>query len=199
MKVVKVRSNSSVYTCNAYLVLGTWNSISDINSLIDVGTDGSVVTEIERISTGVGKRPVEQVIITHNHFDHAGGVGEIKKLYAPKVFAYRESGMIDEVLQDGQVIKMGDRSFEVLHVPVHSSDSLCLYCAEDRVLFSGDTAIRIMTAGGSYPSEMITAFEKIAKRDVGTIYPGHDEPIFDRAREIMTMTLSNMKRSGGLQ
>ena len=68
MKVICLKRNSMKYTCNAYLILGSWNSLQDTNTLIDVGIDASIINEIEKINTGVGKRPVEQIIITHEHF-----------------------------------------------------------------------------------------------------------------------------------
>ncbi len=199
MKVISLRGNNRVYSCNSYLVLGSWNTLQDINTLVDVGTDGSIIAEIEEINTGVGKRPVEQVVITHNHFDHAGGIKEIKSRYNAKIYAYKDSEGVDEVLKDGQIIRMGDRDFEVIHTPGHSSDSVCLYCEKEKALFSGDTPVRIMTVGGSYSGEFISAFEKITRRNIHAIYPGHERPIMERAREMMTTTLNNMKSSRALQ
>jgi len=199
MKVIPLRGDNRVYSCNSYLVLGSWNTLQDINTLVDVGTDGSIITEIESINTGVGKKQIEQVIITHNHFDHAGGIREIKLRYNVKIFAYKDFENVDEVLKDGQIIRMGDREFEVIHTPGHSSDSVCLYCEKEKTLFSGDTPVRIMTVGGSYSSEFINAFERITRRNIHIIYPGHDKPIIERACEMMTTTLKNMKSSMALQ
>ena len=74
MKVISLKRHPKAYSCNAYLVLGSWNRLEDMNTLVDVGIDGFVIDEIERISTGCGKKPVEQVVLTHGHFDHAGGL-----------------------------------------------------------------------------------------------------------------------------
>ena len=51
----------------------------------------------------------------------------IKQRYNPTVFAYVEAQGIDEILKNGQSIRVGDRYFELIHCPVHSSDSICLY------------------------------------------------------------------------
>lgn len=43
-------------------------------------------------------------------------------------------------VSDGDVIELGDRRFEVLHVPGHTPGSIALWEAETGLLFSGDTA-----------------------------------------------------------
>ena len=195
MKVTSLRSNESIYTCNAYLVLGTWKAIQDINTLIDIGTDGSIIDEIELVNTGVGKKPVEQIIFTHCHFDQTGGLKQLKDKYNPKVYAFTYFEGVDELLNDGQTMKIGDREFEVIHLPGHSSDSICLCCKEDEILFSGDAPLRIMTAGGSYSADFIDALENLMRHPIRTIYPGHDKPIREKATDIVRTTLRNVKNS----
>ena len=195
MKVTSLRSNESIYTCNAYLVLGTWKAIQDINTLIDIGTDGSIIDEIELVNTGVGKKPVEQIIFTHCHFDHTGGLKQLKDKYNPKVYAFTYFEGVDELLNDGQTMKIGDREFEVIYLPGHSSDSICLCCKEDEILFSGDAPLRIMTAGGSYSADFIDGLENLMRHPIRTIYPGHDKPIREKATDIVRTTLRNVKNS----
>uniref|UniRef100_A0A4W3K7L1 Metallo-beta-lactamase domain containing 2 n=1 Tax=Callorhinchus milii TaxID=7868 RepID=A0A4W3K7L1_CALMI len=42
------------------------------------------------------------------------------------------------VLEDGDVINLGDRQLTVLHMPGHSRGSICLHDRDQRILFSGD-------------------------------------------------------------
>ncbi|MGT2465803.1 MBL fold metallo-hydrolase [Mesorhizobium atlanticum] len=42
-------------------------------------------------------------------------------------------------MEDGDVVDLGDRAFEVIHVPGHSPGSIMLYDRRDQILFSGDT------------------------------------------------------------
>lgn len=42
-------------------------------------------------------------------------------------------------LDDGDVVDLGDRAFQVLHVPGHSPGSIALFEKETGILFSGDT------------------------------------------------------------
>lgn len=189
MKIIKLKHNPKIYCGNSYLILGTWNKISDVNCLIDTGTDGYIVSEIDKINTGVGKSPVDKIFLTHNHFDHAGGVKAVKEKYNAKTYAAINGPDIDFILKDGEEILMGDEYFEVIFSPGHSSDSVCYYCKTEKVLFSGDTQLRINTKDGSYTNEYVSTIKKLAKLDIKIIYPGHGEPIVDNPMKIIRTTL----------
>ena len=144
MKILNLTSESKMYTSNVYLITGTWNAIGDLNTLVDVGRDPSVIEKINNASTGVGKHRVEQVVLTHSHYDHASLLPQIKKTFNPEVYAYSHSlEGVDHLLKDGDTLKLGDRIFEVIYTPGHSSDSICLYCEEERVLFAGDVTAQL--------------------------------------------------------
>lgn len=193
--MIPLHGNRNIYSCRSYLVLGDWNRIEDLNTLVDTGSDGSIIGEIEKISTGVGKNPVAQIIMTHSHFDHSGGILPVKKKYGSRVYAFAHREGVDELLKNGQKIKMGDRYLEVIHTPGHSTDSICLYCAEQKLLFSGDTLLRVMAPGGSYTHEYVSALEKIAGLDIDCIFSGHDEPLNKGACEVIRNTMLNVKKS----
>lgn len=195
MKVIRLKGNTRIYTCNAYLVMGEWNRLEDVNTLVDIGSDGSIIGEIEAINTGVGKHPVEQIILTHGHFDHSGGVREVKQRYGARVFAFTRSDLVDIVLRDCQYLQMGNRTVQIMHTPGHSNDSICIYCPEDKILFSGDTMLQIRTPGGSYTREYLHALERILKLDIETIYSGHDTPITANIPEMLKTTLENVLKS----
>ncbi len=195
MKVISLRCNSKIYCCNSYLVLGSWNRLEDVNTLVDIGPDGYIIDEIGKSSTGVGKRPVEQVVLTHGHFDHAGGLKHIIEKYRPLVYAFTRTEGVSRIVSDGQILRLGDRDFEVIHTPGHSNDSICLYCAEDKTLFSGDTPLRIRTPGGSYSGDFIKSLEKIAALAIDTIFSGHDGQITENTGGMIHETLVNVRRS----
>ncbi|MFZ4860205.1 MAG: MBL fold metallo-hydrolase [Desulfuromonadaceae bacterium] len=184
-----------MYTCRSYLLLGDWNVLSDVNTLIDPGTDGSVIDQIEKLSTGCGKIPVERIILTHNHFDHSAGVDVVKKRYGSRVYAWCDGKDVDELLRHGQLIKAGDDQLQVLHTPGHSSDSICLYSNAHRILFSGDTQLRIRTTEGVFPPEYIETLRRLSILKIDTVYSGHDEPIVKNVHGIILETLRNVRNS----
>ena len=162
MKIIPLKKNDKLYSCNSYLILGDWNRVEDVNTLIDPGIDGFVLEEIEHLSTGLGKVAVEQVILTHNHFDHAAGVMAIKERYKARILAFTESPGVDELLPNGRFVKAGDDFLEVIHTPCHSSDSICLYAPAAKALFSGDTQLKVNQSDNGYTREYIVGLTKLA-------------------------------------
>jgi glyoxylase-like metal-dependent hydrolase (beta-lactamase superfamily II) len=195
VKVVMLKRTDQVYSGHAYVALGVWNRIQDINTMIDVGTDGQIVDEIEQVATGVGKNPIEQVVLTHNHFDHTGGLSAVITRHHPRVYAYSPGEGVDELLKDGQFLRIGDEFCQIIHTPGHSSDSICIYCPNEKILFSGDVPLSIKSSGSSYAEDFVEALERIASLDVRIIYSGHNDPVVSGAREMIQMTLENVRRS----
>ena len=184
MRIVTLENSGEIYTCEVYLVLGGRSRIDDINTLVDVGQDPAIFASIERAPTGVGKWPVEQVVLTHCHSDHSALLPRIREAFHPKVFAYSPNTEgVDHLLRDGDSIKMGDEYFEVIHTPGHSSDSICLYNRTEGVLFAGDTPVIIASPGGTYEAGFLEALEKVCARDVRAIYFGHGPPLMERCNE----------------
>jgi len=195
MKIENLTAASSCYTSHVYLVLGDWNAIDDINTLIDVGRDSSIIAAIKNRSTGVGKKPIDQVILTHSHYDHTGLLPGIQKAFSPVVCAHPGFKGADRHLKDGELIRIADKIFEIIYTPGHSNDSICIYCKAGGVLFSGDTPLDIKTCGGTYEDSFIMALEKLAKKNIKTIYPGHDAAIIGNGNHVIRKTLMNVRKS----
>lgn len=175
---------------------GTNNTLSDVNTLIDVGRDPKILAILPDESTGVGKRAVEQVIITHNHYDHTGMLTAIIERYHPRVCAFSPHVQgIDVVLRDKDEITVGDRIFEIIHIPGHSSDSICLYCKQDGALFAGDTPVIIRFAGDTYSTGFLQALERISRKNVRTIYFGHGSPKTESCNEALGESLQHVNES----
>lgn len=195
MKIHRLKTNPKLYSSNVYFILGDWNRIDDVNCLIDTGADDYIIEQINKMNTGVGKKEVDKVILTHNHFDHTSGLVAIKKQYNPEVLAAVKGELVDKIVKDGEVIKMGDSYGEILKTPGHSSDSICIYCPAEKVLFSGDTPIMIHSIGGSYTKEYVQSLKKLAELDVEIIYPGHGDPITENPKELLQKSLKNVLSS----
>jgi len=196
VKVVNLTQGSKVYTSNVYLVTGTWNTPADVNTLIDVGRDPVVIDKINQASTGVGKKRVQQVILTHSHYDHVSLLPRIREEFNPEVCAFSPSLKgVDRLIKDGDLLKIGDGEVEVIYTPCHSNDSVCLYCPQDGILFSGDTPVIIHSADGTYERMFYESMRRICQKDIRSIFFGHGEPMTTRCNERLQMSLDFVRKS----
>lgn len=196
MKILNLFSKNGIFPCNVYFVLGNSNAIDDVNTLVDVGRDPAVIEKIDKASTGVGKHRVEQVVLTHSHYDHANLLPQIHKKYHPEVCAYSTSlEGVDRLLRDGETLKMGDAVFEVIYTPGHSNDSICLYCQSDGVLFAGDSNIIVQTTGGTYEEGFVDALIRLARKNIKAIYFGHGDPLLNDCNAKIRYSLKMVQKS----
>ena len=195
MRVFRLNKSPNEYSCNVYYVLGDWNTIPDKNTLIDVGPSDFIISELESFNSGVGKRKVDQVIITHDHFDHSSALKYIIPLYNPKIFAHPSNSLRTEPFEDGMEVLIGDSWGQLLYTPGHSHDSISVYVPSCGVLFSGDTMLAIYSEGGTYTSDFLNTIEKLCQLDLKIIYPGHGEPITENINAMLKNTLRIVRNS----
>lgn len=103
--------------------------------------------------------------------------------FDPKAFrtpACTATGLVDE----GQIIDLGNRSFEILHLPGHSPGSIGLWEQSTGTLFSGD-AVYDGPLLDELPDADITAYIATMKRlrtlPATVVHAGHD-PSFGKER-----------------
>lgn len=80
------------------------------------------------------------------------------------------------LIEDGDVIDLGDRHFEVLHTPGHSPGSIALWEPASGVLFSGDTVYDgplITDAWHSSPDDYVRSMERLLEIPVRVVHGGH--------------------------
>lgn len=203
MRVIRLGRGATIYTCNVYLVLGTWSRLEDLNALVDVGRDPRILAEIGTAPTGVGKRKIDRVVLTHSHYDHTEMLPRILAEFEPEVCALAKTVEgVGRELSDGDRILLGDQEFEVVAAPGHTEDSLCLYNQETGTLFSGDAPLIANSAASTYGPAFLAAVEKLCTRDISVIYPGHGDPVTERCnvrlRSSLNQTREAAERTGSL-
>jgi glyoxylase-like metal-dependent hydrolase (beta-lactamase superfamily II) len=88
------------------------------------------------------------------------------------------------LVQEGDVIDLGDRTFEVLHLPGHSPGSIGLWEAATGILFSGDAIYDgplLDEIPGSDIPAYIATMRRLAQLPARVVHGGHD-PSFDGTR-----------------
>jgi glyoxylase-like metal-dependent hydrolase (beta-lactamase superfamily II) len=89
-------------------------------------------------------------------------------------------------LSGGDIVDLGNRSFEVLHLPGHSPGSIGLWDARERVLFSGDAIYDgplLDELPGSDIRDYVATMKRLRDLPVEVVHGGH-EPSFGRERLI---------------
>lgn len=119
--------------------------------------------------------------------------------FDPRAYRLR-STQLTATVRDGDHVDLGDRNFEVLHLPGHSPGSIALWEVATRTLFSGDTIYDgplLDNLPGSSVADYQRSLERIERLEVETIHAGHD-PSFGRERlhEIIAAQRARWRRSG---
>jgi glyoxylase-like metal-dependent hydrolase (beta-lactamase superfamily II) len=164
---------------------------------------------------------IKQIILTHEHYDHCGGV---KKLFniideKPVILAHLETTKklkkgislfaqmlggkmpkisVDINLKDKEIINIGDSKFQIFFTPGHSPGSICMFDKTTKSLISGDTVFSYGSFGrydfpGGNLNLLKKSIEKLAMLDIQNLYPGHELFIEKEGNKHMKMTLSNIR------
>jgi glyoxylase-like metal-dependent hydrolase (beta-lactamase superfamily II) len=122
---------------------------------------------------------VKYIVNTHHHRDHSAGNKAIKSGTDAKFVAHKLAEVNQDVeVDDGDTLRVGGITIEVIHTPGHSTDSICLLV--DEKLLTGDTLFvgecgRTDISGGSSKALYNSLFHKLMTLDDDTeVYPGHD-------------------------
>jgi glyoxylase-like metal-dependent hydrolase (beta-lactamase superfamily II) len=175
-------------------------------TIIDTGAGDPMNTLPPKLKTlDLDPRNVKQIILTHAHFDHTGGIEALARMASPRLLLHEDE--IDDVerfglsvskLHDGDSVLAGDRRLEVIHTPGHMPGAICLYERQDKILFSGDTVFpdggfgRTDLPGGE-SRKLVESLARLAMLEVDFILPGHMEPVTSNARTHLAAAYENAK------
>ncbi len=190
--VTPFQQNCSILVCEA----------TQTAAVIDPGGD---LARIREAIAQTGAK-VEKILLTHGHIDHAGGAAELaaelkvpvegpQRGDAPLLALLAETGRgfgimdarpvePDRWLDEGDTVKIGEVSFDVLHCPGHSPGSVVLVWRRDLdapqgfalmgdVLFAGSVG-RTDLPGGSHATLIDNIKRKLLVLPDDTAFlPGH--------------------------
>ncbi|KPF70831.1 hypothetical protein IP69_08795 [Bosea sp. AAP35] len=102
------------------------------------------------------------------------------------------------LVDDGDIVDLGDRHFEVLHLPGHSPGSIGLWEAATGWLFTGDAlydGVIVDTGPGASISAYLPTMERLKRLPVVEVFGGHNDPM-TRGRMITVIERYMASRSG---
>lgn len=169
--------------------------------IIDCGafTESEQNTVIDYIKNN-GLTPIHN-LGTHGHLDHHLGDAAILKAFKllpevdecdgvfmenPEQAASQMLGItLNDQLPAGKLnltenkeISFGAHTFRIIRTPGHSGGSVSFYCAEENVLFTGDTLFKGSIGRTDFPGgsmfQIIGSLRELAQLpDSTVVYPGH--------------------------
>ncbi len=197
--VTPIQQNCSIVACTT----------TNRAAIVDPGGDvANILAAIEKL-----KVEPERILLTHGHFDHAGGAAELAEALSIPIegpderdaflLATLESqgprfGIMDarnvkptRWLVEGETVSIGDLTFGVLHVPGHTPGHLVFVNAPSRFALVGDTLFQGSVGRTDFPygshEQLISGIKTklLPLGDDVTILPGHG-PASTIARERQT-------------
>lgn len=151
--------------------------------LIDAGTGKP--EHLEALHAALDGAPLRDVVVTHNHSDHASGVVALAARYPSARFwkyPWPEKDPRYDVpwrwLADGDVVGTGDATLTVVHTPGHAPDHLCLWHAASRTMFSSDLALASSTVVVPHSAQgdmahYLASLERVLDLEPVRLLPAH--------------------------
>jgi glyoxylase-like metal-dependent hydrolase (beta-lactamase superfamily II) len=186
---VALGQNPSPFTgpgTNSYLI-GTGSH----RILLDPGEGTETYLPVlESALDRAGCEGIQEIVVTHAHPDHMGGVASVLQRFGPLKVSKRpwpgtdeRFGVEIEAIDDGAVIQTENATLRAIHTPGHSPDHLSFLIEEERALVSGDNILGVGTAVIPLDTgdlhDYMRSLERVLAEEPRRIYPAHGPLIED--------------------
>jgi len=143
---------------------------------IDAPEAAPVISALEREGW-----TLTDILITHHHHDHVGGVAALKQKYKCRVVAPHDKttaiANVDLRTKQGDVLKVGSLLARVIETPGHTLDHVSYVFDNEKALFAADTLFSIgcgRVLEGTHPMMWDSLLKLRALPDDFQLYCGHE-------------------------
>ena len=154
--------------------------LHDLESGATASIDAPEAAPIEAALKATGWK-LTDILVTHHHGDHTGGIVALKEKYKCRVVAPAAEASaipaVDETVREGDKVGVGKLSGSVIETPGHTNGHIAYWFHADKLAFVGDTLFSIgcgRVIEGT-PEMMWNSLKKL--RDLpndSEIYCGHE-------------------------
>ncbi|HEY7844774.1 MAG TPA: hydroxyacylglutathione hydrolase [Bradyrhizobium sp.] len=143
---------------------------------IDAPEAGPIIKALEREGW-----KLTDILITHHHHDHVGGVAELKQKYGCRVVAPNDKkaqiANVDLRVANADVVKVGNLLGRVVETPGHTLDHISYVFDGEKALFAADTLFSIgcgRVFEGTHPMMWESLLKLRSLPDDFNLYCGHE-------------------------
>jgi hydroxyacylglutathione hydrolase len=120
--------------------------LHDLDSGATAAIDAPEAAAIEAALKGTGWK-LTDILVTHHHADHTGGIIELKDKYKCRVVAPAAEAekipAVDLTVREGDKVTVGKLSANVIETPGHTTGHISYWFHADKLAFVGDTLFSI--------------------------------------------------------
>ena len=136
------------------------------------------------------------VVVTHTHPDHAPLANPLAAELGIRTYGYTAGPGFDpdRALRDGDRLRFGRSTLEVLHTPGHSSDHLCFLLGD--ALFTGDHIMGGSTVVVEDMTGYLRSLRRVGDLRPARLLPGHGHEIMNPGEVVTDYLEHRMAREG---
>jgi hydroxyacylglutathione hydrolase len=149
---------------------------SGATAAIDAPEAGPIIAALEREGW-----TLTDILVTHHHADHVGGIAELKAKTNCRVVAPHDAKakieQVDVRVREGDTVKVGGLVARVLETPGHTLDHISYVFDEAEAVFAADTLFSIgcgRVFEGTYQMMWESLLKLRALPDSYRLYCGHE-------------------------
>ena len=120
--------------------------LHDPESGATAAIDAPEAAAVEAALRATGWR-LTDILVTHHHHDHTGGIEELKQRHRCRVVApdAEADGIpeVDETVREGDLVRVGALAGRVIETPGHTAGHISYVFGSEKLVFVGDTLFSI--------------------------------------------------------